>query len=83
MGAMNKDKFKYVVGSVMLLAFLVIVHALSYRIIPEANRDILIHTIGIIEGGVMMQMNFYFGSSSGSQAKTEIIAKQSETISNT
>lgn len=70
---MEKIKFKYVVAGVVLTAFLMIVYALTYRVIPAENRDIFIHTVGILEGLLTAIVGFYFGSSAGSAEKNEII----------
>lgn len=70
-----ESRFKYIVAGVVLLVFVMVVHSLSYRAIPEANKEIFIHTTGIIEGAVIAIVTYYFGSSSGSKEKSETIAK--------
>lgn len=71
---MQKDRFKYFVAGMMMLCFVIVVHALAYRSIPEANKDIFVHTIGIIEGAILTIVTYYFGSSSGSAEKNTIIS---------
>lgn len=76
---LNKvDIMKTLVGSVILLIFLMLVLSLTNHEMPEGNREIIIHVLGIIEGAVMMIVGFYYGSSKGSQAKDETIKNQSE-----
>jgi len=71
---MRKDKFKYVVAGTVLFCFLLIVHALTYRSIPDVNKEIFVHTIGLVEGAVLTIVTYYFGSSSSSADKNEIIS---------
>lgn len=52
------------------LLFYLVTHVLN-RAIPDGNREIAIHTLGIIEGVVVTIYSFYFGSSAGSRIKNE------------
>lgn len=61
------------VGAVVLLCFCLIIYSLAFRAIPESNKEIFIHTIGIVEGAVIGIVTYYYGSSSGSKAKTDIL----------
>lgn len=70
---MQKDKFKYVVAGTVLLCFVLIVHALGYRTIPASNKEVFVHTIGLVEGAIITIVSYYFGSSSSSAEKNEII----------
>lgn len=68
--------FKHVVGTAMILLFALIVYALVFREIPEGNREVFVHMLGIIEGVVVTIVSFYYGSSSGSKAKSDTIEKE-------
>lgn len=73
---MDKSKeigFKHVVGVSMIVLFGLIVYALAFRQIPEANREVFVHMLGILEGVVVTIVTYYYGSSSGSKAKSETI----------
>lgn len=50
-------------GLVGLSAFGVIVWAILVLEIPEANRDLFYHLIGIVEGVVLSIFGYYFGTS--------------------
>lgn len=65
--------FKHVVGGAMVLLFGLIVYALAFRQIPEANREVFVHMLGILEGVIVTIVTYYYGSSSGSKAKSETI----------
>lgn len=71
----QRDWFMYLVGAVGLAAFLFMIYALAYRDIPEGNREIFIHAVGIIEGVVITIFAYYFGSSKGSKDKTNLLTK--------
>ncbi len=39
------------------------------KVVPEANKDLISHGLGIIEGVVIAIFSYYFGSSAGSRLK--------------
>lgn len=67
------DLMKTVTGLIILLIFSVLVYNLITRELPERNREVVVHVLGIIEGAVMAIVTFYYGSSKGSQEKQNII----------
>ena len=73
--AIKKITFKHVFGSMMILYFGVVIYSLVFMEIPESNREVYVHMLGILEGVVVTIGSYYFGSSSGSKAKTEILEK--------
>lgn len=65
---MNIDRdehvLKFFTGGGTVLAFLWVVYALTFVQIPEANREIFIHMVGIIEGAFVGGLvSYFFGSS--------------------
>jgi hypothetical protein len=50
-----------------------IIYALINKVIPPENKEAIIHVLGIIEGGVISIVSFYFGSSQSSQRKDELL----------
>lgn len=59
----NKFDFLfYLTGIIGLGVFCFIVYAIVYLTIPEANKEIWIHLIGISEGVVLSIFGYYFGS---------------------
>lgn len=80
------DILQFMVAVTVLFVFLLVVLALIYRVIPDANKEILIHVLGIIEGAIMTLVSFYYGSSKGSQKKSDTISdalksENNETVS--
>lgn len=57
------DFLFYLTGIIGLGVFCFIVYAIVYLTIPEANKEIWIHLIGISEGVVLSIFGYYFGSS--------------------
>ena len=49
-------------GLTGLGAFLFIVYAIVYLDIPESNKEVWIHLIGICEGIVLSIFGYFFGS---------------------
>lgn len=69
------DILKTIVCFTVLFVFVKMSNKLIDHEIPEANREILIHVLGIIEGAVVSFVSFYFGSSKGSQRKDQMLAE--------
>jgi len=61
--AVKFDFLFYLTGLVGLSIFCFIVYAIVYLQIPEQNKEIWIHLIGISEGVVLSIFGYYFGSS--------------------
>jgi len=55
--------------------FFFCVGLLAYVPIPPGNRDVLNIMIGTAGGGWMMVLGWYYGSSSGSELKTRLMAQ--------
>jgi len=56
------DFLFYLTGLVGLSVFCFIVYAIVYLEIPDQNKEIWIHLIGISEGVVLSIFGYYFGS---------------------
>lgn len=59
----NKDFMFIATGLIGLLSFAFIVYAIAFLEVPEANKEVWIHLIGITEGVVLSIFGYYFGSS--------------------
>lgn len=67
------DILQFLTAVTVLFVFLAVVMALIYRAIPDSNKEILIHVLGIIEGAIMTLVSFYYGSSKGSEKRNDTI----------
>ena len=56
------DWMMTVTGVVGLTAFVFIVYTVVTKEVPEKNREIFIHMIGIIEGIILSIFGYYYGS---------------------
>jgi hypothetical protein len=63
------DYMMYFLAVIGMGVFGFIVWHLVREGIPDANREIIIHALGIIEGAVMGMYQYYWGSSAGSRVK--------------
>lgn len=59
----NKDFMFVATGMVGLIAFCFIVYAIAFIQVPDTNKEIWIHLIGITEGVVLSIFGYYYGSS--------------------
>lgn len=58
-------------GYTVLASFLFVIVALIFISIPEANREIFIHALGIIEGAFVGNLvNHFFGSAASGKKET-------------
>lgn len=59
----NRDFMFVATGLIGLLSFAFIIYAIAFLEVPEANKEVWIHLIGITEGVVLSIFGYYFGSS--------------------
>lgn len=53
--------------------FAVLVAALLWRAVPDQNRELVSAAAGFLAGWISAARNFYWGSTSGSEAKNDTI----------
>ena len=58
----KSDFLFYTTGFVGLFVFCFIVYAIVFLDVPDANKEIWVHLIGISEGVVLSIFGYYFGS---------------------
>jgi hypothetical protein len=58
----DKDYLFTATGVIGLAVFVFIVYAIVFLTIPEQNKEVWIHLIGISEGVVLSIFGYYFGS---------------------
>ena len=69
------DLIKLGIAFTVMICLNAIVMALITKEIPEGNREIIIHTLGLIEGVIVSIAAYYWGSSSGSKEKTDAMSR--------
>lgn len=68
------DFMMILTGIIGLAAFCFMLYALAFLEIPPNNKELFIHSIGIIEGVVLSIFAYYFGTSKSSSDKTKMLA---------
>jgi len=68
-----RDIFMICLGAVIVVGFFMLMYFLVYIAIPETNKQILNLVIGALIASFSTIVNFYFGSSKGSQDKSEMM----------
>ena len=71
--AIKTITFKHVVGTIVMIAFIVGHVALLFKAIPAGNENPFIHSLGMLDTAVALLVGYYFGSSAGSKAKTDLL----------
>ncbi|MGD1837828.1 MAG: hypothetical protein ACPKPY_07195 [Nitrososphaeraceae archaeon] len=56
------DWMMNVTGAVGLFAFVFLIIAIVFITVPEHNKELMIHTTGIVEGIVLSIVGYYYGS---------------------
>jgi hypothetical protein len=57
------DGIRFITAFTMLGVFILVAYALVFIHIPTENKEVLIHLLGIVEGGVLAIVGYEFGSS--------------------
>lgn len=73
---METKKLKGYFATVMIVAFIAILIMLLEKRVPSENNDVLMVLLGAMVGIVKDLYGYYFGSSEGSQRKTELLGQQ-------
>jgi hypothetical protein len=70
-----KNLFQYILGSLIVLGFFVLLILLVVLDIPEPNKDLLNLVVGALIGSFATVVGYFYGSSLGSKEKTDILNK--------
>lgn len=72
----KKDYMPSILAIAALIFFAFALYVIAFLTIPEGNREMFVHVLGIVEGAMLVNVyNYYFGSSAGSKRKTELTGK--------
>ena len=72
----GQDVMMIVTGSVGLLAFLVLLFSVLFIDLPEKNKSLIFHFLGVSETVVIAIFTYYYGSSKGSADKQKELEKK-------
>ena len=65
--------FMYVLGAIIALGFFVILGLMVYKPVPDSNSTLLNVMLGVLGGAFTTIVSYFYGSSKGSQEKTELL----------
>ena len=74
MKAKVKDIFMFILGGLIVIGFFGLLYILVLAEVPERNKDLLNLVVGALIGSFATVVGYFYGSSAGSAAKTEIMA---------
>lgn len=67
---------KHVAGAIVLLVFAISHITTLWHEVPKENEGLVNHSLGILDAVTTAIIFYYFGSSSGSKAKSETIEEE-------
>lgn len=62
---------KYATAAAIIYSFIQVVYSINHRAIPEGNKDLFIHLVGIIEGAFVGGLVAYYYTKSNKVTKDE------------
>jgi hypothetical protein len=68
-----KNTFQYILGSLIVVGFFVLLILLVLLDIPEPNKDLLNLVVGALIGSFATVVGYFYGSSLGSKEKTDLL----------
>ena len=71
-----KDIFQYVLGSLIVIGFFILLYLLVTSTVPDTNKDLLNLVVGALIGSFATVVGYFYGSSAGSAAKNDLLLKQ-------
>ena len=68
-----------ILSVLVVVAWVLVQFFLLNHVIDSSMRELVARVLGTLDGALMLVLSYYFGSSSGSQAKDELLHKSSPT----
>jgi hypothetical protein len=76
METLKSITLKHVAGSIVLLVFAISHITTLWHEVPKENEGLVNHSLGILDAVTTAIIFYYFGSSSGSKQKSEVIQEE-------
>lgn len=74
-GKPKRDWVPSILTGLIMGGFFYVLHYLMQTKVPQESRDIILQMIETLKNVVIMCVGYYFGTTSSSEKKTDIIAK--------
>lgn len=71
-----RDRFPDILALFTIAGVAYLEYIVFSKALPEGNREIILRSVGMLEGMVMLIFSFYFGSSRGSDKLKDIMSNQ-------
>jgi hypothetical protein len=68
-----------ILSVLVVVAWVLVQFFLLSHVIDASMRELVARVLGTLDGALMLVLSYYFGSSSGSQAKDDLLHKSSPT----
>ena len=68
-----------ILSVLVVVAWVLVQFFLLNHVIDASMRELVARVLGTLDGALMLVLSYYFGSSSGSQAKDDLLHKSSLT----
>ena len=68
-----------ILSVLVVVAWVLVQFFLLNHVIDASMRELVARVLGTLDGALMLVLTYYFGSSSGSQAKDDLLHKSSPT----
>lgn len=75
----NRDLLRYILAIFTVLVFFTLMAMIIFKAVPIENKDLFNIMTGFAGAAFAQVINYFFGSSSGSAAKTELLANTQKT----
>lgn len=63
-------------GAAIVIGWLCVQWFLLEHVVPAENRELIMRALGTLDAALMFVLGYYFGSSSGSDAKTDLLTRK-------
>lgn len=75
-----QDLYMYILGGLVIIGFFALLIVLVTVEIPEINAGLINISVGALIGSFTTIVGYFYGSSQGSKAKTEMMNQKTEIL---
>lgn len=72
----TKSYMPTIIATIVFLVWGSVMYAVFTNALPEANRDLIMRALGILDSALLAILYFYFGSSAGSAEKNRLFSQK-------